>query len=270
MYSATERRCSVARTAARGRLPAAAACMAGLLAAASAEAAAQFLFSRQDDRVRSFFTIDFGKYGSSEGEVSDTRFLLQLDAQAQSARFLKYNQHIDPLILPGGYSTGDITVRVVPGTSHGTFDPDRGEFNTQEDYEIHFTGDLSDFGLQSPVVLPSASRGSVTFQPDGTGTVRMVWEGQGELRNPFDPDNPIRFTYQCVVESIHAEVPRGDLNCDGAVDALDVDPFLTALFDPRAYDEQYLVCDAEMGDFNQSGRLEALDIEAFIDALYGG
>lgn len=245
---------------------------AGLLAGAAANAVAndqQFLLTQQDTSVRSFFTLDFGPFGQTEGEVTETRFLFLLDWTENTAEFLKYSQHIDSLTLPGGFETGAITVMVVPGTSAGTIDPNTGEFETQEDYLIFFEGDLTKFGITSPLTLPSTSRGTITFDNPRNGGVAQRWEGAGQLQNPFDPNSMIDFSYTCEVGSDHQQVDRGDLNCDGAVDAFDIEPFLQAMNEPNVYDENFEVCDKTLGDFDQSGVVNPFDIEAFLDAMFG-
>ncbi|MCH7870634.1 MAG: hypothetical protein IID33_02940 [Planctomycetes bacterium] len=61
----------------------------------------------------------------------------------------------------------------------------------------------------------------------------------------------------------------GDLNCDGAIDALDIEPFLVALFEPGQYPGRFPNCDIELGDINADGAVDALDIEPFLDLLFG-
>ena len=61
----------------------------------------------------------------------------------------------------------------------------------------------------------------------------------------------------------------GDLNCDGAVNALDIEPFLVALFDPEQYPVEYPNCDINNGDINGDGSIDALDIEPFLVLLFG-
>ena len=45
----------------------------------------------------------------------------------------------------------------------------------------------------------------------------------------------------------------GDLNCDGVIDALDIEPFLVALFEPESYGGQYPDCDINLADINGDG-----------------
>ena len=54
-----------------------------------------------------------------------------------------------------------------------------------------------------------------------------------------------------------------DMNCDGQVDALDIEPFLRLLF---AGD---LPCNSCTGDVNGDGRINAEDIEQFLVCLFG-
>ena len=60
----------------------------------------------------------------------------------------------------------------------------------------------------------------------------------------------------------------GDLNCDGVIDALDIEPFLVALFDPESYPTQYPDCDINNADINGDGSIDALDIEGFLGLLF--
>jgi choice-of-anchor B domain-containing protein len=60
----------------------------------------------------------------------------------------------------------------------------------------------------------------------------------------------------------------GDVNCDGAVDALDIEPFLVALFEPGEYPIRYPDCDINRADINGDGAIDALDIEPFLNMLF--
>ncbi|MCH7871425.1 MAG: proprotein convertase P-domain-containing protein, partial [Planctomycetes bacterium] len=53
----------------------------------------------------------------------------------------------------------------------------------------------------------------------------------------------------------------GDVNCDGDVNALDIEPFLLALFDPAEYASRFGGCDINLADINGDGAINALDIE---------
>ncbi|TWT43914.1 hypothetical protein RAS1_03140 [Phycisphaerae bacterium RAS1] len=62
----------------------------------------------------------------------------------------------------------------------------------------------------------------------------------------------------------------GDMNCDGNVDILDINPFILALADPAAYQAAYPACKLENGDINGDGQVNVLDINAFVALLSGG
>jgi hypothetical protein len=62
----------------------------------------------------------------------------------------------------------------------------------------------------------------------------------------------------------------GDLNCDGAVNAFDIDPFVLALTDPAAYALAYSDCDIGRADVNGDGEVNAFDIDPFVGLLTGG
>lgn len=61
----------------------------------------------------------------------------------------------------------------------------------------------------------------------------------------------------------------GDLNCDGAVNAFDIDPFVLALTSPAAYQVAFPDCDINLADINSDGEINAFDIDPFVELLTG-
>ncbi len=62
----------------------------------------------------------------------------------------------------------------------------------------------------------------------------------------------------------------GDLNCDGLVNAFDIDPFVLALANPAEYAAMYPDCDYMLADINGDGLVNAFDIDPFVQLLTGG
>ncbi|MEW6250996.1 MAG: hypothetical protein AB1716_10145 [Planctomycetota bacterium] len=62
---------------------------------------------------------------------------------------------------------------------------------------------------------------------------------------------------------------RGDTNCDGAVDFDDINPFVLALTDPRAYGAAYPDCNVLHADTNGDGQVNFDDINPFVALLTG-
>ena len=60
----------------------------------------------------------------------------------------------------------------------------------------------------------------------------------------------------------------GDVNCDGSINAFDIEPFLVALFDPDHYSEMFPDCDINTADINEDGSIDAFDIEPFLELLF--
>ncbi len=60
---------------------------------------------------------------------------------------------------------------------------------------------------------------------------------------------------------------RGDLNCDGAIDAFDIEPFIAALIDPIGYAAAHPSCSADLADVNADGAVDAFDIDPFVQLL---
>lgn len=70
------------------------------------------------------------------------------------------------------------------------------------------------------------------------------------------------------LEGTPAAGAPGDLNCDGQIDAFDIEPFLVALFDSENYARLYPDCDINLADINSDGNVDAFDIEPFLDILF--
>jgi hypothetical protein len=58
---------------------------------------------------------------------------------------------------------------------------------------------------------------------------------------------------------------RGDLNCDGRCDGLDIAPFALALTDPSGYQAAFPGCDIMHGDLDASLTVDGADIQPFVD-----
>lgn len=61
----------------------------------------------------------------------------------------------------------------------------------------------------------------------------------------------------------------GDVNCDGVVNAADVDPFILALANPDAYIAQFPSCPPNRGDTNTDLLVNGDDVEPFLEILLG-
>ncbi|NOS99223.1 MAG: hypothetical protein HOP29_01185 [Phycisphaerales bacterium] len=173
--------------------------LAAATLASSASAQSVNLSASNDLNVPSFFTLDFGPgIPHSIANISSTDYVLNINSTLGTARFVSYHQEIEPLTLPGGVSTGDITVEVVPGTSVGSFNRNTGEFTTTETYRIHFTGNLAPLGMVSPVDLPGDSGGTIAFLPARTGDIHSEWIGT-TLIGPPGFEFPV--SYACTVNT---------------------------------------------------------------------
>ncbi|MGE0480008.1 MAG: hypothetical protein AB7Q17_05995 [Phycisphaerae bacterium] len=61
-----------------------------------------------------------------------------------------------------------------------------------------------------------------------------------------------------------------DLNCDGAVNNFDIDPFVLAIADAAAYEAAYPLCDVTNADANDDGLINNFDIDVFVECLLAG
>ena len=62
----------------------------------------------------------------------------------------------------------------------------------------------------------------------------------------------------------------GDMNLDGVVDTADVAPFVQALTNPQAYEDQFGIAPDEVGDINGDGAFDTADVAPFVQLLVGG
>jgi|GEM_PF-4706875 len=181
-------------------------CVLGVVTAAQADPVS--LVATQDPTVNSTFTLDFGVYGGPrQANITTTTYTLATDAAAGTARFTSYFQTVDPIELPGGISTGAITVTIQESLP-GPYDALTGQFATQDVYLIYFAGDLTLFGLTSPVALPGSAAGTIAYTSATGGNIVSLWEGIGQLQNPSDPQNPITFTYNCHTRTTFFVIPE--------------------------------------------------------------
>ncbi|TWT41911.1 hypothetical protein RAS1_30350 [Phycisphaerae bacterium RAS1] len=84
----------------------------------------------------------------------------------------------------------------------------------------------------------------------------------------WQPGAPSQLSGQTQAPVLQA-VP-GDLNCDGLVNIIDINPFTLALSDPIAYAAAYPTCNINNGDVNGDGNVDVLDINPFVALLAGG
>lgn len=239
------------------------AAIGGLAAGAFGEVVS--LDARHNPAAANFFTLDFGDGTPRDAQITDTVYDLRIDEVDGTARFVRYLQFIDPIEIPAGpgitLSTGDITVEVVLDSSIGSYDDGSGAFATSEDYKISFTGDLSLIGFTSPVVLPSTSGGTVSFDNTGTvGTIDQIWSGDTQV-------GMFPLHYECRVNTTFEVRFPGDLNCDSSVAATDITPFVLALTNPAAFASQFPTCDIDLADINGDGRVSVSDIGEFVGLL---
>jgi hypothetical protein len=102
-------------------------------------------------------------------------------------------------------------------------------------------------------------------QPPGVpGGVATVWAviDEADAIDEVDESNNARSALVSVRLA-------GDLNCDGKIDAFDIDPFVLALTDPTAYAIAWPDCDHLLADVNGDGKVDAFDIDPFVEYLTG-
>ncbi len=94
-----------------------------------------------------------------------------------------------------------------------------------------------------------------------------------ELLGVDGPITNIEFDDICLLgggAAIHGgSYESGDMNCDGAVDFGDINPFVAALTDPAKYAADYPDCDINNADISGNGSVGFEDINPFVALLTG-
>jgi hypothetical protein len=113
---------------------------------------------------------------------------------------------------------------------------------------------------------------AITLQP---GAVGDGWLPSGGWATAWRADRGVYLSglngnLQLIANMVLCAPPdAGDLNCDGAVNAFDIDPFVLALTSPPTYATQFADCDYMLADCNGDGEVNAFDIDPFVALLTG-
>ncbi|MEE9131769.1 MAG: hypothetical protein V3T84_17290 [Phycisphaerales bacterium] len=163
---------------------------------------------------------------------------------------------------PGGNFVSDVVISNFFGHSHDLI------FLTDEKTGVggnmmHFTSagtvvmrvyDINNnfLGMMASPADPAGTNFLGVWSPDPIGRVNL-----------FSTDNGAEG-----MDNIQAwesqDCDTCDADCNGVIDAFDIEPFLDLLFDPDA-----TPCNTCTGDVNGDGNIDAFDIEPFIECLFG-
>jgi hypothetical protein len=230
-------------------------CLASLAANAPADVIAKFadpLPSGGGDWMFMYKQGTHGFYGGWAGPPSIT-------LETPLGSFAECTMHCWPMYV---YPTG-----VVAGGNITFYLPGQVEI-----LRLEFTNGFVDYnGLRcgpqtGGTVQFFYSPGGVQLPPGLSEPLQGTWidfEFHNLVQGPFGPQWTASFT-------CGADGRVGDLNCDGAVNVFDIDPFVAALTDPTAYAGAYPFCDLQNADINGDGAVNAFDIDPFVQLLTGG
>ncbi len=105
--------------------------------------------------------------------------------------------------------------------------------------------------------------GGIALPPGLTEPLQGAWidfQFHNRTQGPRGPEWTASFT--CGADGL-----TGDLNCDGVVNAFDIDAFVLALTDPTAYQTDHPYCDSLNADVNGDGVVNGFDIDPFVALL---
>lgn len=122
---------------------------------------------------------------------------------------------------------------------------------------------------------------SVLINKEGSFEAAFAFEvgvdPQGAAAGRFDRDADLDLavanagggTISVLRNQTCAGYAEGDLNCDGSLNLVDVQPFILALIDPAGYWDRYPECDLDLADLNSDGSIDLTDVEPFVELLIG-
>ena len=108
--------------------------------------------------------------------------------------------------------------------------------------------------------------GGVQLPPGLSEPLQGAWFNfhfHNQVQGPRGPQWTASFTSGAVGQ-------KGDLNCYGIVNFLDINAFVQAMSDPVGYAAAYPWCAAENADANHDGAVNFHDINPFVALLAGG
>lgn len=125
------------------------------------------------------------------------------------------------------------------------------------------------------VISPFARRGNIAHAPYDTCSItRFIEDNWGLPRlNAGTADvtrDALSVTLNVGRDIFTFPGTTGDVNCDGAFNNFDIDPFVLALLDPAGYAAQFPFCDRLNADIDQDGLVNNFDIDPFVDCVLNG
>lgn len=212
-------------------------------------------------------------------EVPDYFYVVDLDVSLLMA--YTWQGDIDAAVIsPAGTIVPIISRPGVPQQAFGFSADDFGEVGLGTDFTLD---DEAPIGLRY-------DRGAV--EPPGLTSVNGLWKPDGGSLSAFDGEFAqglwrLRIVVNAAGDfgALHrwklhlrrgdapCEDPcngrPGDMNCDGVVNILDINPFVLALADAGAYFSTYPNCCLFLADINGDFDLDVLDINPFVSLLTG-
>ena len=113
------------------------------------------------------------------------------------------------------------------------------------------------------IALSGAGDRRPTMDHRGLVRVGRSWATVGGMSGPEDASD------RASLMTFRDDIMPGDTNCDGAVNAFDIEPFITALFDPARYAADFPACNIFSADIDANDSIDAFDIQPFLELLFG-
>lgn len=114
------------------------------------------------------------------------------------------------------------------------------------------------------------------FTCDRELTITVI--SSASLQSPSGQANELGLSTASTVGDLNLHIVKqsaspletpGDVNCDGVVNGLDIEPFMTLLYSPEEYAVRFPCCPASNADLNLDDQVTFEDVALFASALVG-
>lgn len=194
-----------------------------------------------------------GTANAGAGEMLGTYFL-RIEDDSLTALTFTVTANGSFQSVGGPLSTA--TLEVIPG-GDAIFEFDQADYNIT----IGFVGTSTNWGTGGTLTFDNVFLTGVSLDDADAYTVTVTFDDEiatWGTNGTLTVDNLFL-----------GVVALGDMNCDAALDYDDVSAFVLALVDPAGYAATYPGCDINNGDVNEDGFVNGLDIEPFVELLTG-
>lgn len=204
-----------------------------------------------------------------DGAVNDTNAGNAITAAAAEILRDELRAALLTWFVPGAIDPGSPEGFSTSGRVGGPFSPNGRTYHLMNPGDVTVSWTASD-NVTWARILPSSG----SLPPGGMSLVTIYTDDPINSLPPGEYSGTATFTNTTngngsTTRPLAATVlwPLGDMNCDGMLNNFDIDPFVLALIDPRAYAAAYPGCPRSNADVDGDGLVTNFDIDPFVECI---